>query len=489
MTSRYIDNHGRGPPVGRYAFWGFGFPWTLVRVREVMATASGGSRETFSGRLGFTLAAIGSAVGLGNMWRFSYMAAENGGAAFVLLYILMTLLVGLPVMLAEMTLGRGARSSPIRALALFGGSGWAPLGVLFVTAGVIILAYYGVIAGWTARYAFEGVAYGFRDPSEANDHFNEIATGSTAAFWQVGIMFVTAAIVFGGIRGGIERVSTVLMPVLAFLIIGLAIYAGTLSGAGEGYAYYFQTDFQSVLKREVLQDAAGQAFFSLSLGMGAILTYSSYLSRNHHLPNESLVIAVSDFGVAFMAGMVVFPILFAFGLQDQVSGSTLGTLFITLPSAFASMGGPGRVVGALFFVALLVGAITSTISLLEVVVSSLIDTLKMNRKVAVTISAFVITAVGIPAAFDLNVLELMDQIGGNVVLIFGGLMLSIFVGWIMTDPIGEVSAGTSGIKWFFLWRTLLRFVVPAILAFVLYFLLIDTYAMIDKLVNPPAPGT
>ncbi len=446
-----------------------------------MATAGGGSRETFSSKLGFTLAAVGSAVGLGNMWRFSYMAAENGGAAFVMLYILMTALVGLPVMLAEMTIGRGARNSPIKALAHFGGTAWQPLGLLFVAAGVIILSYYAVIAGWTARYAVEGVVFGFLDPSKSADYFTQIASGPQAAMWHVAVMIVASSIVVGGIRGGIERVSLILMPVLALLIVGLAIYASTLSGAGEGYTYYFSTDFKSILKAEVLQDAAGQAFFSLSLGMGAILTYSSYLSRDHHLPNESLMIAVSDFGVAFMAGMVIFPILFAFGLQNQVSGSTLGTLFITLPSAFAHMGGAGRIIGSLFFIALLVGAITSMISLLEVVVSSVIDTLKWPRKRAVVVAAVCITLFGLPAAFDINILGLMDQIGGNVMLVFGGLMLSLFVGWAMPDAIDEVSAGTSGIKWFFLWRGLLRFVVPAVLLFVMYFLIVGTVNMIGNM--------
>ena len=443
-----------------------------------MATAGGGARETWSSQLGFTLAAVGSAVGLGNMWRFSYMAAENGGAAFVMLYIIMTALVGLPVMLAEMTLGRGARSSPIQALLHFGGATWRPLGILFVGAGVIILAYYAVIAGWTARYAVEGVLFGFPDPEQSKAYFQAISSGPQAAVWHVSIMVVSAAIVFGGIRGGIERVSLVLMPVLAFLIVGLAIYAATLTGASLGYEYYFSTNFESILKREVFQDAAGQAFFSLSLGMGAILTYASYLSREHNLPKESLMIAASDFGVAFFAGLVIFPILFAFGLQNDVSGSTLGTLFITLPSAFSHMGGAGRFVGSLFFIALLVGAITSAISLLEVVVSSLIDSLNWPRRRAVLIAAVCITLFGLPAAFDLNILGLMDQVGGNLFLVFGGLMLSLFVGWSMDDPIGEVSAGTDGIGWFFMWRTLLRFVVPALLGFVMYFLLIDTWAMI-----------
>ena len=244
------------------------------------------ARENWSSPLGFTLAAVGSAVGLGNMWRFSYMTAENGGAAFVVLYVAMTLLVGLPVMLAELTVGRSARRSPIQALVYFGGSAWKPLGVLCVTAGVFILAYYSVIAGWTVRYAVEAAAIGFAEDS--GRHFESIATGTPAVLWHVAFLAVTATVVAGGIRAGIERASMILMPLLAVLVIGLAIYAATLEGAGAGYAYYLQTDFREIVSFDVLKDAASQAFFSLSLGMGAMLTYASYLSREHHLPDESL---------------------------------------------------------------------------------------------------------------------------------------------------------------------------------------------------------
>jgi NSS family neurotransmitter:Na+ symporter len=315
------------------------------------------AREHWSSQLGFTLAAVGSAVGLGNMWRFSYMTAEHGGAAFVVLYVAMTLFIGLPVMLAELTVGRSSRRSPIQALVYFGGSAWKPLGALFVTAGVVILGYYSVIAGWTVRYAFEALTGGFAADSAAR--FEAVATGTPAVLWHLAFMAVTAAVVSRGIRSGIERVSLILMPLLAVLVIGLAIYASTLDGATAGYAYYLQTDFQEILSFDVLKDAASQAFFSLSLGMGAILTYASYLSREHHLPDESLMIAVSDFGVAFVAGLVVFPLLFALGLEEDVVASTVGALFITLPKAFASMGPAGQVIGVLFFLALVVGALTS----------------------------------------------------------------------------------------------------------------------------------
>jgi NSS family neurotransmitter:Na+ symporter len=343
------------------------------------------------------------------------------------------------------------------------------------------LSYYSVIAGWTVRYALEGVAVGF--PEESGAHFDAIATGVPAVLWHLGFMAVTALVVSRGIRSGIERVSLVLMPLLALLVIGLAIYAATLDGATAGYAYYLQTDFLEIVSFDVLKDAASQAFFSLSLGMGAMLTYASYLSREHHLPDESLMIAVSDFGVAFVAGLVVFPLLFALGLQEDVVASTVGALFITLPKAFATMGPGGQAIGLLFFLALLVGALTSAISLLEVVAASVIDGLGWNRRRAAWLSALAISVLGIPSALRLDVLGLMDQIGANVFLLLGGLFLALMVGWGRRDPVPDVSVGAEGVRWFFLWRSLLRFLVPAVLAVVLVFALRDTWSAIVDLVD------
>jgi len=439
------------------------------------------SRENWSGQLGFTLAAVGSAVGLGNMWRFSYMAAENGGAAFVVLYVVMTLLVGLPVMLAELTLGRGAKRSPIQALAHYGGPAWRPLGGLFVLAGFVILAYYSVIAGWTFRYAIESIAIGF--PADAGGHFTAISSGWPALGWHLVFMALTVVVVSGGVQSGIERASIVLMPVLAVIVIGLALYASTLEGAHLGYAYYFDPDFSAICNRDVLRDAAGQAFFSLSLGMGAILTYASYLDRNTDLPTEAVTIAISDFGVAFVAGMVVFPLLFALGLQEEVGASTVGALFITLPKAFAEMGGMGAFVGAAFFVALLVGGLTSAISLLEVVVSSTIDAFGLERRKAAMLCGGAIALLGVPAAFSLDVLGLMDQIGGNLLLILGGLLLSLFVGWAMPGALEEASAGSRLAPLLFGWQLLLRFVVPIILVAILWFTFGDTVELIRQMAS------
>ena len=436
------------------------------------------AREQWSSRRGFVLAAVGSAVGLGNMWRFSYLTAEHGGAAFVVLYIGITLLVGVPVLLAELAIGRGSQRSPIRALVHYGGRRWMPLGFLFVAAGFLILSYYSVIAGWTLRYAGIALVSGF--DSTIADQFSEIATGWDAFAFHLAFMAGTVAIVGSGVKGGIERTALLLMPILFLIVCGLAVYASTLDGAGRGYDVYLATDFSKLLSFRVLKDAAGQAFFSLSLGMGAMLTFASYLGRDHHLPNDSMLIAGADLAVAFVAGLVVFPMIFALGLSEQVSGSTVGALFITLPQAFAEMGAVGRVVGFLFFAALIVGALTSAVSLLEVVVASTMDGLGWPRRRAAVVAGIAIAALGFPSAWSTEVLGVVDQIANNLFLLGGGLALAVFVGWVMRDPIAQVTIGAEGVRWFSLWRFFLRFAVPAILGFVLFQAVPDTwYAVID----------
>jgi neurotransmitter:Na+ symporter, NSS family len=423
-------------------------------------------REQWASSLGFVLAAVGSAVGLGNMWRFSYLTAEHGGAAFVLLYVLLVVLIGLPILLAEFAVGRGARKSAIEALGDLGGRGWKPLGYLFVASGVLILAYYAVIAGWVVRYTWIGVSQGFG--GDAGERFGELATGWDAVGLQVIFMAVTIVVVMGGIRGGIEKVSLYLMPLLFTIVAGLAVYAATLDGAAAGYREYLVPDFDALFDMEVLAAAAGQAFFSLSLGMGALLTYGSYLSRQQHLPRESTVIAGVDFAVAFVAGLMVFPMIFALGLSAAVGESTVGTLFISLPGAFAGMGAIGQVVGILFFVALFVGALTSAISLLEVVVSASIDSLGWTRMKAALLCGGAITVIGIPTALDLNWLTIYDSVTGKVFLVLGALLLSVFVGWRMADPEGEVRQGAERVTWLPLWRAWLRYVIPVVLALILF---------------------
>jgi neurotransmitter:Na+ symporter, NSS family len=428
-----------------------------------------GGRELWGSRLGFLLAAVGSAVGLGNMWRFSYATAEHGGAAFVLFYLALTFLIGIPVMIAEFGLGRSTRRSPISALRAAGGAAWMPLGFLFVAAGFLILAYYSVIAGWVTRYALDALTSPF--PSNAEAYFGQVTSGAAPVIYHLLFMALVVFIVAGGVKKGIERVSTYMMPVLALIIIGLAVWAVTLTGAGAGYRFYLSPSFEELLSLETIAAASSQAFFSLSLGMGAMLTYASYLPRDADLPKESTIIALSDFGIAFVAGLVVFPVIFALSLQDAVGESTVGALFISLPGAFQAMGTTGHAVGALFFVALFIGAITSGVALLEVVVSTVIDESKFSRRNAALIAGGVIAVLGIGPAMSLDVLGAMDAVASEVFLPLGGLFLALLVGWgPPSRRLEEFMEGSSATIKSFMggWLWTLRIAVPPFLLIVLY---------------------
>ena len=437
------------------------------------------SREAFGSRAGFILAAAGSAVGLGNMWRFSYQASEGGGAAFVLLYVVMTLLLGIPIMLAEFGLGRRAQLTPIGALRKLAGHRWARVGYVFIIGCGLILSYYSVIAGWTVRYAIESIVRGF--PGDAGAHFAKVSSGSGAVAFHLGFMAVTLAIVMAGVKSGIERVSLVLMPALFFIVIGLAVWAATLPGAEAGYSVYLKPSLAQLKDPSVWRAAAAQAFFSLSLGMGAMLTFASYLSRRQDMPASATIVAFTDFGVAFVSGLVVFPVIYSLGLQGAVSDSTVGALFIALPGAFESMGAVGRVVGLFFFIALAVGAVTSAIALLEVVTASVIDEFGIGRRKAAAGTALVVAALGIMPATDLDLLGLTDKIAGELLLVIGVLLISLLAGWVLPAEMrDELAAGASPF-----WQrqvprivAVLRWFVPPVILVVLYFSLRGTIAAI-----------
>jgi NSS family neurotransmitter:Na+ symporter len=437
------------------------------------------SREAFGSRLGFVLAAAGSAIGLGNMWRFSYQASEGGGAAFVLLYIAMTLLLGIPLLLAEFSLGRSARLGPVGALRKIGGPLWSRLGYIFTAAGLLILAYYSVIAGWTVRYALESLTGSL--PANPGEHFGQIAAGSSAVGYHLVFMVLTISIVMAGVRAGIERASLLLMPMLFVIIIGLAIWAATLPGAVEGYLKYLRPNTEDFLNPAVWRAAAAQAFFSLSLGMGAMLTFASYLSRDVNAPQAGTLVAFTDFSVAFIAGLVVFPVIFSFALQSAVGASTVGALFIALPTAFSAMGAVGQAVGTFFFVALAVGAITSAISLLEVVTIWLIDEWEIGRKPAAIMAGVTITLLGIWPALNTDALGLMDKIAGELLLVFGTLMLAILVGWKAREAMrAELEHGASPFWAAQVPRILavLRWFVPPVVLVVLAFSAYETWQML-----------
>jgi len=399
-----------------------------------------GQRELFNTRAGFILAAVGSAVGLGNMWRFPYVAAEGGGAAFVFLYIILTLCIGIPLMLSEFSVGRGAKLSPIGALRKLGGGGWSLLGFMYVVTGFIILAYYSVIAGWVVRYGVDGILSGF--PADPAAQFETVTTGMSPIWYHLAVMGTTIFIVSMGVRKGIERAAIILMPTLFGILILLAIWALTLDGAMEGYAFYLRPSFSELMDPKTLSQAAGQAFYSLSLGMGCMLTFSSYLSDDVNLNREGTTIAFSDFGVAFIAGLVVFPVIFALGMENEVSESTVGALFIALPGAFVAMGAVGRIVGILFFLALIVGAVTSAVSLLEVVAASVIDEFKFPRKPATIAAGVLIALMGLLPASSLSVLYVIDRLS-EALLALGAFFMAIFVGWVAVGAADELKKGAS----------------------------------------------
>lgn len=424
-------------------------------------------RESWKSSIGFMLAAVGSAVGLGNLWRFAYRASEGGGAAFVVLYVVIVALVGVPLLTAEFVMGRHTRTSCVRALAQIGGPRWKWLGIFFVLVGFGILSYYSVIMGWTARVLIDTLRGAV--PEDTGAYFATIAEGPSAILFHVLSMAITVAIVGGGVRKGIERASLILLPLLGVLIIGLAVWAATLSGAGAGYAFYLRPDLHELFRLDTLSAAAGQAFFSLSLGMGAMLTYASYLEGQTNLAKEAGQVALVDTGVAFMGGLVTFPIIYHFALQGAVSESTIGALFIALPRGFHALGPSGVVVGAIFFVALYIAALTSAFSLLEVATAPIIDGLGWPRRKAVLAAGLAVTLVGIPSALDTDFLGRLDKWVGEVALVFGGVMIAVLVGylwWPSADA--ELAKGFPTLSYRRAWFWLLRIVVPILLLLALY---------------------
>ncbi len=447
-----------------------------------MTPPSAPARDSWGTRVGFLLAAVGSAVGLGNMWRFSYIASEGGGAAFVVLYLLLVAVLGIPIMTSEFVIGRLTQQSPLQALPRIGGKAWRPLAWLCVICGVGILTYYGVIAGWTVRYAVDGLRGTIG--SDTSAYFASVAAGWDAVALQLVVMAVTIWIVAGGVKGGLERANLIMMPLLFVILIGLAIWAATLPGGGPGYAYYLRPQPSELLSPRILAMAAGQVFFSLSLGMGTMMTYASYLRTKGNLGKEAMVVALSDTGVAFTAGLVVFPVIFSFGLVDRIAESTVGALFISLPAGFHQMGAAGNFVAFAFFVMLLFAALTSAISLLEVPVAALVDGWGMSRKKASVLAGLVTTLIGLRAAFDTDIVGASDQIVGNFLLLVGGFFICLLVGHrIRAQADAELAQGLPSTAARRGWLVLVRFIAPGLLLYILYGALGPTWAAFKTLLG------
>lgn len=352
-------------------------------------------RGAFSNRLGFILAAAGSAVGLGNIWKFPFEVEKGGGAAFVLMYLLFCFILCFPVMITEIAIGRKTTKNPVGAFTALGFKKWRYLGLLGIIAGVIILSFYNVVAGWAFGYFIEMIQGNF---AIGNDFGGYITNIGKVGIYAVVFMLATAYIVSKGVSGGIERASRIMMPSLIVIILALMAYAFTLPNAMVGLKYYLVPEF-SEINIETIGGALRQAFFSLSLGMGALITYGSYLSKNENIISSATYITFFDVGIAFIAGLMMFPLV-AYntgGDMTNISGGA-GLIFTVLPGVFQSFGAVlGSVIGALFFLLLSFAALTSTVSLLEVPVSYLVDEYKLERKMAVILMALIIFLAGIPS--------------------------------------------------------------------------------------------
>ncbi len=436
------------------------------------------SQEHWHSGRGFVLAAAGSAVGLGNLWGFAYRASQGGGAAFILLYVLIVLVVCLPVLVAEMVLGRSTGKSPISAPVEAAGNKWQPMGWLFVVAACGILAFYAVLMGWTAHTFFHSLLFGLPENlAEAKTFFGSVSSGESVLIGQLISLLLTGIVVSAGIRGGVERLTSWCIPVLFVLLFLLACWAATLPGAWDGYrTFLLKWDAKQLFDPSTVRNAFTQAFFSIGTGIGCILAYSAYLDRRNHLPREAIAIVGMDTVVGLMAGMVTFPVVMSFGLKEVISSSTVGTLFISLPTGLAALGSTGRLVAVLFFALAYIAAITSSISLLEVPVSSMIDRLGYRRNQAVLIASSLIFVMGLPAALDLDVLGAMDSVFGGLLLIFGGLLLSILLGWVVPRRFDQDLAGCdspAGVRRFL--KFMLRWVSPPFVAFGLIVSVVDLF--------------
>ncbi len=449
-----------------------------------MAPLDRPARENFTSRFGVIAAAAGSAIGLGNIWRFPYVAGENGGGAFLLVYLIFIGAIGIPVMMSEFVIGRRAQLNPVGAFKkLAPGRPWYFVGLMGVAAAFMILAFYASVAGWTLEYIYQSLIKGFdgKNTQELGAMFDSFRSGSFRPLvWFLIFMVLTALIVSYGIKNGIEKYVKILMPVLLVLLIALCIRAITLPGSAEGLTFLFKPDFSifsSFSKSaNIILQALGQAFFSLSIGMGTLITYGSYIQRKENLGNTAVTVALADTFIAILAGIAIFPAVFAFGIN---AGEGEDLVFKTLPNIFQQMTG-GYFFSLFFFVLLGVAALTSTISVLEVVVAYFVEQLKMKRKHATIIATFSISILGFFTStswgwsknirvFDQNPFGLLDYTAANILLPLGGLLIVAFVGWFLgrEKTADELRSGNRyPVAYLTLFLFLVRFVAPIAIALI-----------------------
>lgn len=446
-----------------------------------MATIIESSRGTWNSKLGFILAAAGSAVGLGNIWGFPTQVADNGGAAFILIYLVCCLIIGFPVMIAELTIGRRTQKNPVGAFkALSNGNKFVPLiGYWGVICGVMILSFYVVISGWTLAFVFEELFFFFNYETAAQ-YVGDLGNGLKNSFFTLFFMVLTILVVTGGVSKGIERVTKLLMPVLIGILLILIAYIFTLEGAMDGLVMYFNPDF-STINGTLILSALGQAFFSLSLGMGALITYGSYLNKKQNIVESAAYVTIFDLGIAVIAGLLVIPAMFVAqtgGVEifDPITGALFSSttlVFDVLPEMFHNVGGViGLLLGVTFFILLGLAALTSSISLLEVPVSYVIDEHNIQRKKAAWIVGGIVGVISVVVSFELVLIDYFVNIFNEVGLPLGGLMICLFLGyfWKSENALLEMENGNKGIstsKFSTIWIIFIKFISPILIALVL----------------------
>ncbi|WP_256758488.1 sodium-dependent transporter [Cohnella sp. WQ 127256] len=427
------------------------------------------SKERFTSK-GFILSAIGSSVGLGNMWKFPYVTGKFGGAAFFLLFIICLIIVGLPILLAEMTIGRGGRgNASVSFFNLSGGSKyWGAFGLLSILTAFMIMSYYSVVAGWTLHYtvqSFTGLL--FEEGSSYKEKFESFTSGYWPVLWQGIMMLFTGGVIVKGISGGIEKFNKILIPGFLIILLVLMFRSLTLPGAAEGASFFLKPDF-SKLNAESALVALGHSFFSLSLGMGCMLTYGSYVKQTQSLGKATLAIGFGDLLYALIAGLVIFPTVFSYGLEP---GEGVGLAFMALPAAFSQMSF-GFFFGGLFFLLLAIAAFTSALSILEVPVSYAMHKWQWSRKKSAILVSILCFLVGIPSALSVGgvlgdfapggktIFDWMDFITSYVLMPFGGLLVTLFTGYVWKKAGDE--AGLKGFS-YKAWIFLLRVVAPILI--------------------------
>ena len=439
--------------------------------------ATTAKRDGFSSRFGLIAAAAGSAVGLGNIWKFPYIVGENGGSAFILVYLISILAVGLPVLLAEFIIGRRGQANAVRSFKTIApNTKWSGIGWMGIIAAFMILGFYTVIAGYTIHYFILTITNAFSGMSSAEiaQTFSDFSSGSTQIIYTIIFIILSLAILFGGVKDGIEKYSKILMPGLVGIILLLVIRAVTLPGAGEGIEFLLKPDFSQLSMNAVL-DALGHSFFSLSVGMGTMLTYGSYIGKKENLTSTAFSIGAADTIIALLAGLAIFPAVFAFGI-DPTAGP--GLVFITLPNVFLQMPG-GAIFGALFFFLLFIAALTSVVSIFEVIIAYVTEELKVNRQKAMALTTVAVVIIATVCALSQTpnsslifnghtLFDWMDLLSANVLLPIGGFLIMIFLGFIMKKSHleDELKQGSKSIKNTMAYITITKFVAPVAIAIV-----------------------